>query len=630
MKLKSLVATNILSYNKLTLDFEQGLFLVNGYNADENTANGSGKSAIVDIICWSLYGEMPRSPKADEVIKWDSTIGCRTIIEWEKAGVTHSITRSRKPNDLVYIVNNNIMVAKDSKELQSKITKNIGISLNTFLHSVYFPQDSNKADEFLFANDMSKKEILTELLGLEIFDRCLEKTKSSLKEADFDLTRLSATEKAKVAEKSNALARGEEYKKFSAEFEQTKNNDLKLLESNKTDIANRVKDAKKIFAAYTEPQSLIDANTNKIKDNEAKITKLIDHDQSIALSINSLTNTVQSFTHGINEAEKAISRMRSLGLQCDKCEQLVKSTDIQAKISDRGAEKLDLEAKILATEAEKKVLHEKVDKIATKVRSLQDENSKLTDDSRDLRNSYNNAKDKYDNVIGDAKIALAALNQQIEQTRLRDNKYEVLVNNSFNEVNCLSNEIKELQTTIAALSLDVKVYTELTIAFGRSGIRNLVFQNAIAELEKYVNDYLVQLFVGDVKIEFRNNTTKQTIETAFNLYGREVNVNLLSGGQKRRLVLATNFALTKLIGNRFSQIPNFTILDECFNGLDVAGKQQVMEFLRGLSATKDFVWVIDHTTEFAGAFDNVYSVVLKDGASVLTNGQMESYEEKVA
>ena len=155
----------------------------------------------------------------------------------------------------------------------------------------------------------------------------------------------------------------------------------------------------------------------------------------------------------------------------------------------------------------------------------------------------------------------------------------------------------------------------LNTAFGRGGIRALIFDNAIMELSNYLNEYLSQLFVGDIKIGLISEPSKSGIKTTVMISGMEISINLLSGGQKRRLILAANFALAKLISNRFHGVPNFICLDECFTGLDTVGKEKIMEFLRSMIAEKDFILVIDHATELQESFDSVYEVELRGEVS---------------
>ena len=101
MEFKSLVINNFLSYKEAIIEFKKGLYLISGWNNDKNTANASGKTSIVDALCWTLFGETPRKISVNGVINWKEQKECKCSVKIKKSNnEIMVIERSRKPNHL--------------------------------------------------------------------------------------------------------------------------------------------------------------------------------------------------------------------------------------------------------------------------------------------------------------------------------------------------------------------------------------------------------------------------------------------------------------------------------------------------------------------------------------------------
>ena len=72
MKPIKLYARNFMSFKELGMDFSEGLTLIDGWNYDESSANGSGKTVILECTTFAVFGETPRGMKVDEIPNLDS------------------------------------------------------------------------------------------------------------------------------------------------------------------------------------------------------------------------------------------------------------------------------------------------------------------------------------------------------------------------------------------------------------------------------------------------------------------------------------------------------------------------------------------------------------------------------
>lgn len=185
--IRSIKAINFQSWESLEFNIETGVTLIKGFNKDDGTSEGSGKSAIFNTLAWGLYGKLPKDVKIDEVIR-EGQKSCATIIEFDNP-VIKAIVRSRKPNEL-YMINENgeKVLGKDAKETQALIEEFLGLSFETFCTAIYFAQDYDK--KFITANQEEKGKILSEIQELEIFERARKEAHTLLKVEQINFDKL--------------------------------------------------------------------------------------------------------------------------------------------------------------------------------------------------------------------------------------------------------------------------------------------------------------------------------------------------------------------------------------------------------------------------------------------------------
>jgi DNA repair exonuclease SbcCD ATPase subunit len=176
--LNKVILRNFLSWSELEFDINSGISLIDGWNYDDNTAEGSGKSAIFNAVSWCLFGKLPKDTKIDDIIK-DGETSCQVVLIFDND--KYRVIRSRKPNDL-YIVNvetQQKIKGKDAKETQTLIEEFVGLSFESFCQSIYFAQNYDK--KFITSNNEEKGKILSEIQDLNIFDKARKNTLELIK-----------------------------------------------------------------------------------------------------------------------------------------------------------------------------------------------------------------------------------------------------------------------------------------------------------------------------------------------------------------------------------------------------------------------------------------------------------------
>ncbi|RPJ28054.1 MAG: SMC family ATPase [Chloroflexi bacterium] len=179
--------SGFLSYrDAVELDFSQfDLACISG-------ANGAGKSSLLDAITWSLFGEA--RGKSSDVIHLQSDVKAAEVtLTFKHEENTYRVQRTlpRNKNTLLefQVRTQNgwkPLTEKTTRETQARIEQTLRLDFETFVNASFFLQ--GKADQFTQQNASRRKEVLSNILGLEMWEtyknRTAEKRKSLEREVD--------------------------------------------------------------------------------------------------------------------------------------------------------------------------------------------------------------------------------------------------------------------------------------------------------------------------------------------------------------------------------------------------------------------------------------------------------------
>ena len=151
---------------------------------------GSGKSSIIDGMCYCLFRDFP--DRAHGKITTDQTImfkpvkkdKAKLILELEKDNHLYRIEReiNKKKTNIAKIYKNNILIAGPrQKEVTQKVSEILGLDYSLFVTIVYSEQ--NDLDYFLKLQPQKRKEKFDELFGISQ----LSKIKENANEISKDL-----------------------------------------------------------------------------------------------------------------------------------------------------------------------------------------------------------------------------------------------------------------------------------------------------------------------------------------------------------------------------------------------------------------------------------------------------------
>src|SRR4051812_3528155 len=155
---------------------------------------GSGKSSVLDAMTYALYGEVDRVKGSDTSMKEILSQGqprMAVTLEFEVDGerfrVARSLARAGQTRILVERFEGGEWRqagegADRVREANKMLREGIGLDFDGFTRSVLLPQ--GKFSAFMSGDAAQRREILTDLLGLSVFDRMGRRARQIAKDAN--------------------------------------------------------------------------------------------------------------------------------------------------------------------------------------------------------------------------------------------------------------------------------------------------------------------------------------------------------------------------------------------------------------------------------------------------------------
>lgn len=482
MKIKKLYAENIYSFKKLEVDFLSFagvISIILGKNLDQKTANGAGKTSILKALYWSLWNKELNGATIEEMVnRVYPESGMLAILEFEDRGYEYKITRykSYKPNasspklhngnvvsgsGVEFLVNGQPFMGESHTKTQSIIEQKIKMTPRLFLSCVLMAQ--NTKSTFLTANDSEKKELLSELLDLQAYEKAFKNVKEAIKEVE---------EKITINENKIEVL-NEQIDSFKNQISQLEIQEKDYEESSKIK-KNEVSNQIKVLEEQMEGLKKIAHQSVK---SEALKKKLLEEESKIKQIKKELDTE-----HPINQA------LFGLETQFQNDDVLLKN--LENSIKEKKLKIEDLSTSFLNTEI-KDFQKEKQD-ISGKINSLKDEIKFLEARKQETQLQINNR----DNIL---KI----LNSLILESEANIHQIEDLKNNSLctacqrifkeGENSSLDNLLDKLIKKSKEISAEIAKNNEIIFSIDKAEEKLTQENQVIAFKNKELEDYLIEL-----------------------------------------------------------------------------------------------------------------------------------------
>ncbi|MCG9698860.1 SMC family ATPase [Vibrio natriegens] len=390
-----------------TIDFEKlgnnPLFLING-------PTGSGKTSILDAICFALYGETTGNERQGIQMRCDlatADLPTEVTLDFSLHGKVYRVTRAPEQEapkargdgmtvkkhtaSLYELGDSEKLITSKTTQVKTEITNIIGLTETQFRQVMVLPQ--GKFRELLLASSKEREEIFGQLFQTDIYKKieyALKDKASAISKAknEFDNQIRGALQVAGVSSEEELIQQKES---VSEQLEEEKKSEQACLEKLNT-IKSELQKAQALSAEFTrreqaeaslklhlENAEAIDARQQRLEKakSASKIELQYVAVQNAKTQSQELTQKISSLSHNLTEATNvAEGKEAELKTAKQNAEQVPQLTQLQFNLEgmkEKLIEKVDLEAKIANGLQEKQQFETKLQQyIALKEKLMQE------------------------------------------------------------------------------------------------------------------------------------------------------------------------------------------------------------------------------------------------------------------
>lgn len=532
--------------------------------------NGAGKSSIPLILEEVLFNKNSKSIKKADIQNREYNKGYNISLDFSVDSDQYMIEvrRSRGTIKVKLTKNNEDISSHTATNTYKTLEEILKLDFKTFSQLVY--QNTGASLQFLTATDANRKKFLTDLFGIDEYEKYYEVFKDVSKGISSNVTRLRANvDNVEKWLESNKLENT--IPQTMLDLPKVSEEDDKLIRSLKKDFENIFETNKKISKNNTYKELLSSISPSDFSKTAEEAKGLASYD-SLMLKV----GNNQSI---IDHNKKELSGLSRLEGKCPTCKQEIDVKAIERLSTDRNTQTKEAEEEII-------VLKQHILDIKTVNNSIDKKNRKYKE-FQDLLGLYD--KEVPVAILDGNAISseIEILTTRISALRLEISKVES-VNESRREVNTRiklfleqADKLKtELSIAQVSLGKEEKLLSNLDIlkrAFSTNGLIAYKLENLVKELEDLTNLYLAELSDGRFGLSFVVEKDKLNVSLTDN--GKSVDILALSSGELARVNTATLLSIRKLMSSISKSRLNVLFLDEVINVLDELGREKLVEVL---------------------------------------------------
>lgn len=625
-----------------------GLTLIEGRNEDDESANsnGAGKSSLVDALCWCLYGVTGRGVSGDAVINKKAKKECVVGVEvWTEGLNCYYIERGRKSSRIgnnlivqhVIVDGNDVgsgceLTKTTVADTQALVNDLLGCSYEIFTSSIYAVQE--KMPDLPALTDKNLKTLIEEAAGIDKLQRASEIAHAKYQ----DCVRLTTETQGKIENLTSELS-----------------NNKKLLDDVVYERETHIRNATLERAQQLRYKDLLESELKKtsalpveaveaIEKKKAEIQAKIDEysfieakgaeKQRLAMSAQShcvmTKKEIEKEKEKIADLNKEINNLEAkIGTHCSECGKVYQAEDletakkaIETQIANKTKEVLKqiedfkkqvAEAKVLAKDAEdfKKSMPN-----ATELMSAMNELNERLKKNQDVQFQIDTQRRELQNL----KKTIEATE---EVTVKGETPYNKTIKTLEESIAKLEKDKKERENEHEKYAEQQKIAEAVDELYSRKGIRAHILDTVTPFLNERTAFYLNTLSDGEITATWQTltKTAKGDFKEKFSIDVQSVKgANCfagLSGGEKRKVRVATSMALQDLVASRAKKPIDLYIADEVDHALDASGLERMMSILEEKAKQFGTALVISHNS-LRDWIDNSIVVTKRDGISTVS------------
>jgi DNA repair exonuclease SbcCD ATPase subunit len=506
--------------------------------------NGSGKSTMLDALCFALFGKAFRNINKPNLINSINGKDCVVEVEFDTNNKSYKIIRGIKPNIFEIYCNGDLINQEAaSKDYQDFLEKFI-LKMNYKSFTQIVILGSASFTPFMQLSAADRRSIIEDLLDIQIFSTMnglVKERMSKNKEITFDKKHeIDLTQQKYDIQKKHI----EELKQNNEDKVNEYDTEIQLHNDTVSSLLSNVE----TLTCQTEELQLVVAS--KI-DTEVKVKK-----------ITKLESQIES---NLSKFQKDISFFQSHD-DCPTCRQAIANSFKEEELKSLSSKVTECEHGL--SELEKKLLAEqnKLNEITEKQKLINQKQVEIATANTTI-NETNKLIARLHKLIDELKNSKVVTD--LEEQRLKE----------------LKDSLSILQSNLKQLIEEKSYYDVASTLLKDTGIKTKIVKQYLPIINKLVNKYLASL---DFFVNFNlDESFKETIKSR---HRDDFSYNNFSEGEKQRIDMALMLTWRAVAKLKNSSNTNLLILDETFDSsLDGNGTEELMKILHMLEGVNLFV-----------------------------------------
>jgi len=524
-------------------------------------ANGSGKSTMLDALCFGLFNKAFRKITKGQLVNSTNEKECLVEIDFSIGTKEYKIKRGIKPNIFEIWIDGTLQNQAASSTDQQKQLEDSILKLNYKSFTQIVILGSASFVPFMQLSTANRREVVEDLLDIKIFSAMNAVIKDRIKNTN-----------DKIKEFSLKQSMTEEKVEMQKEF-------IESIEKSGKENIEKKRD--KITSIETHIDQLTAENTQKIEEVsntlQPQLENLLDASKKLK-QLSNLKGKISEKVSSITEQHKFFNN----NSVCPTCTQTIEEEFRLNKVSE--------------SETKAKELQQGYNELKEAIQQEEKRENEFNVVSREI-SSLNNE-------ISNNNVKISQLNKQ---SRDLDQEIQDITNKIKNR-NTERKVLKELEQTLDIIQTekaknkeDISYFDFAHSLMKDGGIKGKIIKKYLPLMNQQINKYLqmMDFYINFTLDEEFNEKIKSPIHEDFTYES-------FSEGEKMRINLSILFTWREIARMKNSVNTNLLILDEVFDSsLDFMGTDYFTKIIKYVIKDTN-IFVISHKTdELIDKFDRI-------------------------
>tara|TARA_E500000331_G_scaffold20399_1_gene17853 strand:+ start:1283 stop:3010 length:1728 start_codon:yes stop_codon:yes gene_type:complete len=539
--------------------------------------NGTGKSTVLDALCFVLFNKPYRKITKSQLINTTNEKGTLVEIEFSVGIRNYLVRRGIKPNVFDIEIDGRMRNKEADDRINQKVLEEQILKLNYKSFTQIVILGSSNFVPFMQLSGPNRREVIEDLLDIKIFSAMNNLLKEKLRE-NRDVVRTLELKKDNIKDKVQMQ------EEFIEELETRGRKNIEEKETKVNKITLEIDELLKKNETLSHSLDSVQTQIKTVVDAPEQLQKLASLKQKISNKVSRITKEHKFFTD--NKV-------------CPTCSQDLEESFRLNRIDDAQSKAEELR------EGYKK-LEESITEEGIRERHF----TTLTKEISELTHgiSQNNVRvNGLQRQTGDLQQEIQTLADRIQN---RNTEHE--------ELRKFKGDLQKVFDKLAKKNEEITYNDHVYSLLKDGGVKGKIVKKYLPLINQQVNRYLqmMDFYINFYLDEEFNETIKNPIHDRFSY-------SSFSEGEKMRIDLALLFTWREVARFKNSASTNLLVMDEVFDSsLDGVGNDDFIKIIKYVVKDAN-VFVISHKQDMLDKFNTVIQFTKKGGFSSATKTAVE-------